>query len=373
MDSSQSLPIEFLSEAIRKSISEKVKHDFELSDIQLRDRISSDILENEHTKNLDTKTQYSIMLRVFDSIRRFDVIQKFMDDDSVTEIMINCFDEIYIERFGVVQLTTERFDSPSRYEEFIHSTLSKYNKSVNELSPIVDVRIESGSRLNVVFPPISTKGPALTIRKFATQHRTLEDYVNLNFFPREILGYLKWTIEQRKNIFISGGTGSGKTSLLNALLSYVDINERVVIIEDTREINMGANRNVVHLETRQYLHSPLANISMSDLIRTSLRMRPNRIIVGEVRGKEGSMSTGHSNSPHDLFSRLETMALADNSIPHALIRKLIASAIQVIIHLTRDIKGQRILGEICEVHWKDDAPIFETIYQNTKELTKHAA
>ena len=386
MEVDKVISIEHLSELIRNSISDKIKHELELSDIELRDRISSEILSHEKTNQLGTKVQFSIMLRVFDALRRYDVIQKFIDDDTVSEIMINRFDEIYIERNGKIILTADRFDSPGRYEDFIYSTLSKFNKSINELSPIVDLRIEHGARMNVVFPPIATKGPAVTVRKFSTQLPTLEDYVTHNCFPKEILAYLEWAIEQRKNIFISGGTGSGKTSLLNALSEYVQLDDRIVVIEDTRELNFRESRNVVHLETRQHMHAIQGNISMSDLIRTALRMRPSRIIVGEVRGKEvvdmlsalntghdGSMSTGHSNSPRDLFSRLETMALTDTTMPISLIRKLIASAIHVIIHLERKEDGNRVVSEICEVKWGEESPIFETIYIYEKSINQVAA
>lgn len=386
MDSNKTGSIEQLSEGIRLSISEKIKYELELTDSELRDRISTEILYDPKTNQLATKIQFAIMIRVFDSLRRYDVLQKFIDDDTVSEIMINRFDEIYIERSGRTILTSERFDSPARYEDFIFSTLSKFNKSVNELSPIVDLQIEGGARMNVVFPPIATKGAAVTIRKFSTQLPSLEDYVLHKCFPKEILGYLRWAIEQRKNIFISGGTGSGKTSLLNALIHFVQEDDRLIVIEDTRELNFGGERNVVHLETRQLHHNSKGNVSMSDLIRTSLRMRPTRIIVGEVRGKEvvdmlsamntgheGSMSTGHSNSPKDLFSRLETMAIAETNLSTDLVRKLIASAIQIIIHLSRDDSGNRIISEICEVKWGDNAPIFETIYMHKKEVHLDAA
>jgi pilus assembly protein CpaF len=386
VDNIQIASIEQLSEIIRNTVSEKIKHEYELSDVELRDRISNEILGNPYTIHLSTKVQFSISLRVFDSLRRYDVIQKYMDDHTVTEIMINSYDEIFVERFGNILRTGEMFDSANRYEDFIHSILSKYNKSVNELSPIADLRIEQGARMNVVLPPIATKGPAVTIRKFSAQPISLDEYVNNNCFPKEILGYLRWAVETQKNIFISGGTGSGKTSLLNALLSFVPKEERIVVIEDTRELNFDTNRNIVYLETRQVSHSNLGEITMSDLIRTSLRMRPSRIIVGEVRGGEvidmlnamntghyGSMSTGHSNSPRDLFSRLESMALSKHAMPISLIRKLIANAIHIVIHLTRSGEGTRIVSEICEVECKDEVAEFITIYQFGKGRDEYAA
>jgi pilus assembly protein CpaF len=285
-----------------------------------------------------------------------------MEDSTVTEIMINKFNEIYVEVEGKMIRTGDSFDNEERLEEFIQALLGRLNKVGNERNPIVHARMIDGSRIQIVLPPIALRGPTVCIRKFSKINMNMTDLVTSQRIPTEVAAYLKWAIEQRKNIFISGGTGTGKTTLLRALTSFIPENERVITIEDTAELTLGDQLNLVQLECRTSIIEQSANITIRDLIRTSLRLRPDRIIVGEVRGAEvidmlsamntgheGSLSTGHSNSPRDLIGRLETMAMLGSNLPIELIRRQIRTALHIIVHLERNKEGQRYISEICEI------------------------
>jgi len=299
---------------------------------------------------------------VFDSIKKLDILQPLLEDDSITEIMINGYHTVFIEKnSGIVQLDCG-FESEKRFSDIIQKMVSEVNKIVNEFSPVVDLHLEDGSRVNIVLPPVALDGPVMTIRKFPDTRYSLEDLANLEMMPKETVGILKDMVKVRCNIFISGGTGSGKTTLLNALASEIPEEQRVVTIEDAAELRIQNVPNMVRLETRNANSEQKGAVRMEELIKTSLRMRPDRIIVGEVRGEEvfsmlqamntghdGSLSTGHANSSYDMLSRLEAMALMAADIPVSSVRKQIVSAIDILIHISRMETGLRKISEISEV------------------------
>lgn len=333
-----------------------------LSDLELRKAIIYEINNDVEISKWNTLSQFKLISRVFYSLRGLDVLQSYYEDESITEIMINRYNEIFVEKSGVVFKIDEEFDNEERLSEFIQSILGRMNKSANELTPIVDSRLFDGSRIHVVLPPVALKGPTLNIRKFPKDGYSLSDLRIMNAINSEVESYLQWAVENKKNIFISGGTGTGKTTLLNAIASCIPSNERIVTIEDTAELKIQGVENIVSLEARANGIDGKGVVTIRDLIRASLRMRPNRIIVGEVRGPEvvdmltamntgheGSITTGHSNSPMELISRIETMALTGSNLSIDVIRKQISAALDIIIHLERLNTGRRVVKEICEI------------------------
>ena len=301
--------------------------------------------------------------RVFNSIRRLDVIQPLVDDARISEIMVNGRDDIFIEREGKVEKTDLAFETVEKLEDVIQGIVSKVNRTVNEASPIVDARLADGSRVNVVLKPIAIDGPVLTIRKFPDKPMSVERLLAYGSIDERISELLKILVRARYNIFISGGTGSGKTSLLNAIATMIPEEERVITIEDSAELQLKTLKNLVRLETRNANTEGKGQIDMGSLIKSSLRMRPDRIIVGEVRdglaayymlqsmntGHDGSLTTGHANSAADMLSRLETMVLSEEALPLEAIRSQIVSAIDVIIHVARLRDGSRKVVEISEL------------------------
>ncbi len=298
---------------------------------------------------------------VFDSLRRLDVIQDLMEDPDVTEIMVNGPDRIFYERDGGLYESGRRFFDRKRLEDVIQKIASGVNRVINEANPIVDARLQDGSRVNAVLPPVSLSEAVLTIRKFPRDRITMERLLELGSITEEAAEYLKVLVRAGYNIFVSGGTGVGKTTFLNVLSDYIPPTERVITIEDSAELQISNIPNLVRLEMRNANVEGNHAVTIRDLIKTSLRMRPSRIIVGEVRdaasidmlqslntGHNG-MSTGHANSPADMLSRLETMALLGEEIPLLAIRKQIASAIDIIIQLGRLRDRTRRVTEIVEV------------------------
>ncbi|WP_148091982.1 CpaF family protein, partial [Paenibacillus sp. 598K] len=288
--------------------------------------------------------------------------QPLIDDPSVTEIMINDYDEIFIERGGGMSRYPHAFESRERLEDLIQSVVSRVNRVVNESSPIVDARLPDGSRVHVVLPPIALKGPTMTIRKFPEQPLLMADLIRMGAVGEEAARLLRQLVVAKYNIFISGGTGSGKTTFLNALSQFIPADERIVTIEDSAELQIRTVPNLVSLETRNANTEGKGEIPMRDLIRASLRMRPSRVVVGEVRGGEaldmlqamntghdGSLSTGHANNTRDMLGRLETMVLSAADLPVPVIRQQIASAIDIMIHLSRLRDRSRRVTEISEV------------------------
>jgi pilus assembly protein CpaF len=312
-------------------------------------------------KYLIAREKRFMIERLFNSFRGLDVIQSLVDDDTISEIMINRYDEIYIERFGNITKTDIRFDDTQKFEDLIQMIVSKMNRSVNERTPIVDARWDHHLRINVVLPPISLNGPVMTIRKFPKQSLGFQDLLKNGGINEAAAQLMSKLVQSRSNILISGGTSSGKTTFLNALTDCIHNSERIITIEDCAELNIQTIPNVVRLETRNVNVDGKGEVSISDLIRTSLRMRPDRIIVGEVRGAEafymlqamntghdGSICTAHANSSLDMLTRLETMVLSGIDFPLQAVRQMICSAIDIIVHM-KQWEGRRVVAEICEV------------------------
>lgn len=325
---------------------------------QVRDAVF--LRAKDHCLTVGEKKE--IVDRVFNSLRRLDVLQPLLEDDSITEIMINGPNAIFIERNGRVQQLDKRFESKEKLENIIQTIVSTVNRAVNESSPIADARLKDGSRVSVVLPPVALNGPILTIRKFSKQPMTMERLIQYGSLTPEIADYLKMLVRAKYNIFVCGGTGSGKTTMLNALSNFIPADERIITVEDSAELQIVSVPNIISMETRDANTEGKGQISIRDLIRASLRMRPDRVVVGEVRGAEaidmlqamntghdGSLSTGHANSTVDMLSRIETMVLSGAPLPLDAVRKQIASALDIIIHLGRLRDRSRKVLEICEV------------------------
>lgn len=347
---------------LRNKVRSKIDFSGALSDDSLM-RIAEEIVFEWCERNpLTAIEKVSLVRRLFHSFRGLDILQPLMEDASVSEIMINHHAEIFVERKGRMTLLPIAFESRERLEDLIQTVVASVNRVVNESSPIVDARLKDGSRVHVVLPPVALKGPCMTIRKFPERPLTMEQLVTFGSLTIEAVQFLEEMISAQYNIFISGGTGTGKTTFLNALSQFIPNDERIVTIEDSAELQIRTMPNLVSLETRNSNTEGKGEITIRDLIRASLRMRPNRIIVGEVRGGEaldmlqalntghsGSMSTGHSNGAKDMVARLETMVLSAADLPVTVIRQQIASAIDIIIHLSRFRDSTRKVTEIYEV------------------------
>ncbi len=333
----------------------------ELSDEELLLLVEQVVRERAARQYLSVATRRQLKRDIFNSLRRLDVLQELLEDPTITEIMVNGADRIFVEREGRLYLTERRFVNEGRLRDVIQRIASRVNRAVNEANPIVDARLPDGSRVNIVLPPVALDGPTVTIRKFPENRITMEKLIAMGSITAEAAEFLKKLVRAGYNIFISGGTGAGKTTFLNALSDYIPEGERIITIEDSAELQIQNIPNLVRLEMRNATVEGSHAISIRDLIKTSLRMRPNRIIVGEVRdaasidmlqglntGHNG-MSTGHANSPGDMLSRLETMVLLGEEIPLVAVRKQIASAIDLIIQLGRLRDRSRKVLSIVEV------------------------
>lgn len=354
--------IENVYEAIKNQVVEQLKDSVDLSNLQLMELIEEVMFKATRDQFLSVVHKEKLVKQLYFSFRGLDVLQPLIDDKTISEIMINRHDEIFIERNGTVTHYPGKFENEQKLGDIIQSIVAKVNRIVNESTPIVDARLEDGSRVNIVLPPVSLKGPTMTIRKFPEKPMTMDDLIKRGALSQDITDFLQQLVFTQHNIFISGGTGSGKTTFLNALTGYIPQDERIITIEDTAELKITHLPNLVSLETRNANTEGKGGISIRSLIHTSLRMRPNRIIIGEVRGAEaldmlqamntgheGSISTGHSNNTFDMLSRLETMILSGNALPIEVIRKQIASAVDIMIHLSRMRDNSRKVTEIHEV------------------------
>ena len=324
---------------------------------------------------LDQKTMLGKEL--FNAFRKLDLLQEFLEDDDITEIMINGTQNIFIEKAGRISQSDKRFLSADKLEDVIQQIVAGSNRLVNEASPIVDARLADGSRVNVVLPPVALNGPIVTIRKFAKEAITMKKLMEWQSINSEVSGFLALLVAAGYNIFISGGTGSGKTTFLNALSQYIPKNERIITIEDNAELQIQNIKNLVRLEARNANVEGTGEVTIRDLIKSALRMRPDRIIVGEVRsaeaidmlqalntGHDGSLSTGHANSPKDMISRLETMVLMGMDLPLPAIERQIASGLDIIVHLGRLRDKSRKVLEVTEVLGYWDGQIhLQTIYR----------
>ena len=319
---------------------------------------------------LPVRERVLIGSRIFYALRGLDILQPLLEDEAITEIMVNGPDHIYVEYRGKMIRTKGHFESLQRLEDVIQQIVGSINRRVNEANPIVDARLADGSRVNVILPPVALNGPILTIRKFRKEPIRVKDMIHWGTFTEEAADFLRYLVENRYNIFVCGGTGAGKTTLLNVLSNFIPEEERVITIEDAAELRLSSLENVITLETRNGALDGRGRITMRDLIRTSLRARPDRIIVGEVRGAEaldmlsamntgheGSLSTGHANSTQDMISRLETMVLMGADLPMEAIRQQIASAIDIFVYIARGRGGQRMVTEISQVLGMTDGQV----------------
>lgn len=334
-----------------------------ISDEELEERIEEIVNQRIGNQYCSIEQRISIVQQIFSSIRGFGLLDTIMSDDSITEVMINGPDHVFIEQDGSLVQLNKKFESQRNLEDVIQRIVGLAGREVNQANPICDTRLPDGSRVNVVLPPIALCGPTVTIRKFTKTPMTIDMLIGYGSLTRDIAGKLELLVKAKYNIFISGGTGSGKTTFLNALSNYIPKDERVITIEDSAELQITGIDNLVSLETRNANTSGAGQITIRDLIKSSLRMRPERIIVGECRGGEaldmlqamntghdGSLSTGHANSTEDMLSRLETMVLQGaTGLPLEAIRQQIASAVDIIIHLSRLRDKSRKTMAITEV------------------------
>ncbi len=347
---------------LKEKLLESIDYSRESSDEEIWELIDEMLVREGREKPLSLSARSRLRRELFHAVRKLDVLQELVDDPQVTEIMINGPDKIFIEQNGRLTESELRFDSVEKLQNVIQQIVSDCNRTVNEASPIVDARLENGARVNVVLNPVALNGPIVTIRRFPDKPITMEDLVSFGSITEEVCEWLSRLVQAKYNIFISGGTGSGKTTFLNALSNYIPGEERIITIEDSAELQIRNIRNLVRMETRNANVEGCREITIRDLIKTSLRMRPDRIIVGEVRGGEafdmmqclntghdGSMSTGHANSSRDMLSRLENMILMGIEIPLEAIRQQIASGIDIIVHLGRLRDKSRKVLEIVEV------------------------
>lgn len=348
-----------------------------MSDEELEEKIEDIVRERLNGLYVSIEQRVSIVQQVYSSIRGFGLLDSIISDDTITEVMINGPENVFIEQNGRLFKMDKQFESQRRLEDIIQRIVGLAGREVNQANPICDTRLPDGSRVNVVLPPIALCGPTITIRKFSKTPMTIEKLIKYGSITQEIADKLELLVKAKYNIFIAGGTGSGKTTFLNALSNYIPHDERVITIEDSAELQITGIDNLVSLETRNANASGSGEITIRDLIKSSLRMRPERIVVGEVRGGEaldmlqamntghdGSLSTGHANSTEDMLSRLETMVLQGAAgLPLEAIRQQIASAVDIIIHLSRLRDKSRKTMEITEVvGYKDGQIILNPLY-----------
>ena len=347
---------------LRQMVQERLDYGRDYTDEEVEDTIDEVLMEQENLELCPVEMRRRLRKELFDSLRRLDILQIFVEDSSVTEIMINGMDHIFVEQNGQLKELDRAFDSMEKLQDVIQQIVAGCNRVVNEASPIVDARLSNGSRVNIVMNPIALNGPIVTIRRFPDKPITMQNLINFETISVEAAGFLEKLVQAGYNIFVSGGTGSGKTTILNVLSGFISAQERVITIEDSAELQLQGLPNLVRLETRNSNTEGCREIGIRELIRSSLRMRPDRIVVGEVRGPEavdmlqcmntghdGSMSTGHANSAVDMLARLENMVLMGMDLPLTAIRNQIASGVDIIVHLgkIRD-KSRRVL-EITEV------------------------
>lgn len=351
-----------ITKKLRRKIFEKYNLN-QMEDDLLEKAIEHLLIEEIQDKYLTIEERVDITERIFNSIRGLGLLDSIIKDEQITEVMINGPEDVFVEREGKLYKLEQKFDDEKQLEDIIQKIVGQAGREVNQANPIVDTRLPDGSRVNVVLPPISLNGATVTIRKFSKTPMTIEQLLRFGSVTPEAAHVLELLVKAKYNIFISGGTGSGKTTFLNALSSYIPHDERVITIEDSAELQIEGIDNLVRMETRNANTSGSGEVTIRDLIKSSLRMRPERIIVGEVRGGEaldmlqamntghdGSLSTGHANSTRDMLSRLETMVLqGSEGLPLEAIRQQIASAVDIIIHLSRLRDKTRRTMEISEI------------------------
>lgn len=377
-----------VEEDIKNIISKKVENK-DLSDDELESLIVKTLNDYSKTKSISLDDRIRIGKRIIYSMRKLDVLQDLLEDNDVSEIMINGINSVFVEKNGEIKSASVKFESEDKLKSIIQQIVTKCNRQVNESNPIVDARLADGSRVNVVLNPIAINGPIMTIRKFPKNPYTMEQLIKKQSLTEEVSSLLKKLVYAGYNIIVSGGTGSGKTTFLNVLSSFIPDDERIITIEDSAELQIQGIKNLVSMETRNSNVEGNNAISIRDLVKTSLRMRPDRIIVGEVRGAEafdmicaamncghdGSMSTVHSNNAYDTLGRLETMILMAVELPISAIRRQICSGVDIIIHLSRMRDKTRRVTEVAEIDRIEDGEIrlnyiykFKEAEQSMKEV-----
>lgn len=370
---------------LKEEIISRIDMSRDVSDDEIKDIIKEAISEHRQKENISLAEMEELFRLLFYEVRRLGILEELIADNSVTEIMVNGTKDIFVEKDGMLFKWDRHFETEEKLRSVIQQIVAKSNRVVNEASPIVDARL-NGARVNVVMNPIALNGPILTIRRFPDDPISMKDLISFNSVTAEAAEFLKRLVVSGYNIFVSGGTGSGKTTFLNALSEYIPNDERVITIEDSAELQIKGVDNLVSLETRNANVEGLKEISIRDLIKTSLRMRPDRIIVGEIRdgaaldflsaantGHDGCLCTGHANSAKDMLSRIETMVLMGMDLPLSAIRRQMASAIDIIIHLGRLRDRSRKVLEITEMTGLSNGEfILNPIFRFTEEgETKH--
>ncbi len=365
-----------LKQEIKSRLLEKLDHSMEMEDEAVQELVENEVWLMGKETYIPLAEKKRLCREIYYAIRKYDVLQELLEDETVTEIMVNGPDQIFIEKEGRLQQWQTAFESEDKLLDVIQQIVAKANRVVNESSPIVDARL-FGSRVHVVLPPVALNGPILTIRRFGKTPLLIPELLRLGSVSQEICTFLEKLVIAGYNIFISGGTGSGKTTFLNALSSFIPRTERIITIEDSAELQIQGNDNLVRLETRNANVEGCKPVTIRDLIRASLRMRPDRIIVGEVRGAEaidmlqalntghdGSLSTGHANSAADMIARLETMVLMGMELPLAAIRRQIAGGVDLIVHLGRlRDKSRRVLSVSEVVGYEQGEVLLSVLYE----------
>lgn len=349
-------------EELHKKLMEKLESYREMSDEEIYETIDELLMDTGAGSYVRLSRRNELRIELFNSVRRLDILQELVDDSNITEIMVNGTEGIFIEQKGRIVRWKKSFGSREKLEDIVQQIVAKCNRVANESVSIVDARLENGARVNVVMAPVALNGPIITIRRFPDHPISMEQLIEWNAVSKEAAEFLEKLVQAGYNIFISGGTGSGKTTFLNALSNYIPKDERIITIEDNAELQIQNAQNLVRLEARRANEEGDNQVTIRDLIKASLRMRPDRIIVGEVRGDEtidmlqslntghdGSLSTGHGNSPKDMLARLETMVLMGLEIPIQAIRRQIASGIDLMVHLGRMRDKSRKVLEILEI------------------------
>ena len=365
-----------LKQEIKSRLLEKLDHSMEMEDEAVQELVENEVWLMGKETYIPLAEKKRLCREIYYAIRKYDVLQELLEDETVTEIMVNGPDHIFIEKEGRLQQWQTAFESEDKLLDVIQQIVAKANRVVSESSPIVDARL-FGSRVHVVLPPVALNGPILTIRRFGKTPLLIPELLRLGSVSQEICTFLEKLVIAGYNIFISGGTGSGKTTFLNALSSFIPRTERIITIEDSAELQIQGNDNLVRLETRNANVEGCKPVTIRDLIRASLRMRPDRIIVGEVRGAEaidmlqalntghdGSLSTGHANSAADMIARLETMVLMGMELPLAAIRRQIAGGVDLIVHLGRlRDKSRRVLSVSEVVGYEQGEVLLSVLYE----------
>ena len=365
-----------LKQEIKSRLLEKLDHSMEMEDEAVQELVENEVWLMGKETYIPLAEKKRLCREIYYAIRKYDVLQELLEDETVTEIMVNGPDHIFIEKEGRLQQWQTAFESEDKLLDVIQQIVAKANRVVNESSPIVDARL-FGSRVHVVLPPVALNGPILTIRRFGKTPLLIPELLRHGSVSQEICTFLEKLVIAGYNIFISGGTGSGKTTFLNALSSFIPRTERIITIEDSAELQIQGNDNLVRLETRNANVEGCKPVTIRDLIRASLRMRPDRIIVGEVRGAEaidmlqalntghdGSLSTGHANSAADMIARLETMVLMGMELPLAAIRRQIAGGVDLIVHLGRlRDKSRRVLSVSEVVGYEQGEVLLSVLYE----------